>query len=131
MLRETDRDHLHSLFSTLKNTSFYHTTTVSDYEVGTLLHGLLKWPRTSAFPYIDTARALLLHEAGASKFLSFERLEKVLALGAPDGLAPVNVGLTLKFCANLFGSTAGQQLIQTNKAAALLVLDFVIAAAKV
>ena len=145
-LNATDPGHLETLYATLARSSFYHTTTISDYELasvmvhataatmrftsGVLQRGLA-WPRKSTFAFIDTARAMLLHPEGAGKVLAAGILDTVLALGAPDGQAPMCVGLALKFCANLVCSDPGFQFIQSNPNVLPTILQFVAACASV
>ncbi|ETW04472.1 hypothetical protein, variant 1 [Aphanomyces invadans] len=66
VLEGTDLAQLGALITTLQQTSYYHSSTITKSQVATVWKLLDKWPPTHAFPALDLVRLMLVHPMGAT-----------------------------------------------------------------
>eukprot|EP00899_Mesostigma_viride_P019018 jgi/Mesvir1/27117/Mv20795-RA.2 len=70
VLSDADLAALSSMAATLKNTSRYHASRLTDPELSLLANLLLHWPPALVFPVLDLLRMVVLHPHGAEQLAS-------------------------------------------------------------
>ncbi|KAL4581254.1 hypothetical protein LXL04_017464 [Taraxacum kok-saghyz] len=108
-LSESDTSRLSLIAKTLKDTSHYHTSTISNDDI-TLLSKLLKsWPLSMMFPVIDVLRMVILHPDGSSvlKRVNDENdVLKDLIKKVTSNPLPANFLTSIRVLVNLFKNSA-------------------------
>ncbi|KAJ3706100.1 hypothetical protein LUZ61_009805 [Rhynchospora tenuis] len=118
-LSESDFSKLGAIVKVLKDTSHYHSSTISDSDTSLLVRLLKSWPPQMLFPVIDTMRMTVLHPDGATSLLKHtegqkDLLKEIFEKAVAGPTQPANVLTIIRAIVNLFRPSCFRLWLHSN-----------------
>ncbi|XP_074275391.1 uncharacterized protein LOC141599305 [Silene latifolia] len=119
-LTELESSRLNAVVKILKDTSYYHSSTFADDDIGLLFKLLNSWPLSMIFPVIDILRMIILHPDGAVKLLKLinypnDALLKTIKKATVKPGISANILTGLRAVTNLFKSSCFHSWLHNHR----------------
>lgn len=120
-LTDVEMSRIEEVVKILKDTSHYHTSSLSDGDIALVIRLIRAWPIDKIFPVVDLLRMIILHPDGAETLLKHLSdnddvlLELTKKVTGVSSLA-ANLLTTIRAVTNLFKSSIFHDWLQRNRA---------------